>query len=238
MNADQEQEIEALQSIYPTEFERISTNQYKIEIYPYTAETETEINNVGISLEIEYPNDYPESAIPILQLTTCRGFINNNQMNQLKIELNELANTYLGTSSVFAITSHIQEFLLNLNTEKLSTANNGNNNNNGGDSSLDRFTMDNEVLESNIGKGTPVTIENFREWKENFQKDKKKEMANKRIEKLAKLPGNKTGREIFEERQRVLISKIGEEAAQNYVEEEDEGLEEMDEDLFLEEDEE
>ncbi|EFC42830.1 predicted protein [Naegleria gruberi] len=101
-------------------------------------------------------------------------------------------------------------------------------------SSKDRFTMDSEVLASNIGRGTPVTIENFREWRDKFVVEQKKIMEKQRIEKAKKLPGPKSGREIFEERQQLLISKIGEAAAANqYVEEDD-----IDEDLFLEDEDE
>ncbi|EFC42827.1 predicted protein [Naegleria gruberi] len=206
---EQSNELEALQSIYPTELTINSSTNFKIEIYPYTVESETETNSVGITLEVNYTPDYPESVIPSFEIYNTRGSITKREMSELKDMLIETANQFLGTSCVFTIASTIQEY-------------------------LDRFTMDSEVLASNIGRGTPVTIENFREWRDKFVVEQKKIMEKQRIEKAKKLPGPKSGREIFEERQQLLISKIGEAAAANqYVEEDD-----IDEDLFLEDEDE
>ncbi|KAF0972770.1 hypothetical protein FDP41_009019 [Naegleria fowleri] len=235
---EQQLEIEALQSIYPTELSLLSDTHYKIEIFPYTVESETEVNNVGITLEVTYHDDYPSSSIPHFEIYNTRGNITNRTMNELKELLTETANQFIGTSCVFTLASTIQEFLAKYQQEQQSassstTAPPSASSSTTNDSSLDRFTMDSEVLVSNIGRGTPVTPENFKEWRDKFVQEQQKVMEKERAEKAKRFPGSKTGRQIFEERQQLLISKIGEEAAQQYVDED-----EIDEDLFLNEEEE
>jgi len=240
---EQQNELEALQSIYPTELTLLSDTQFKIEIFPYTVESDDEPNTVGVTMEVSYPTEYPESSIPDVILTNTKGNIPNRQMMELKELITETAQQFLGTSCVFSLASTVQEWLIQWQLDCNSSAASEKQ-----DENLDRFTMDNEVLQSNIGKGTPVTIENFREWRDKFVVEQKKLMEKQRLERLKKFPGLKTGREIFEERQQALINKIGEAAAMQYVEEdeiedvegeiEEENGEEIDEDLFLEDDDE
>ncbi|KAG2372664.1 hypothetical protein C9374_003389 [Naegleria lovaniensis] len=237
---EQQLEIEALQSIYPTELTLLSDTHFKIEIFPYTVESETEVNDVGITLEVTYHDDYPSSSIPHFDIYNTRGNITNRTMNELKELLVDTANQFMGTSCVFTLASTIQEFLIKYQQEQSSSESttatssaSGTSSSSANDSSLDRFTMDSEVLVSNIGRGTPVTPENFKEWRDKFVQEQQKVMEKERAEKAKRFPGAKTGRQIFEERQQLLISKIGEEAAQQYVDED-----EIDEELFLNEEDE
>ena len=214
-------EIEALQAIYPDEFEMIEEpSKYRIKLLPNPADGD-ENNHVGIYLVCEIPSDYPE-IVPTISIEVIKGLGASHEEEIMAVGAQKLEEN-LGMPSIFATAEAIREWLVENNVE-------------GQDGSMYAEMMrkqsqkdvdekrkekkaaiaraadkENEVVEVDpveleiIRKrqaGTPVTLEVFMKWRENFEAEKRAGEVEKVV--MEKKP---TGKELF------LTNKAGMEEA-------------------------
>jgi hypothetical protein len=208
---EQEQEVEALQSIYMDDFVLLEKNKYEITL---RNEPEEEIQ-VQIKLSVEYPEKYPEVlcyfSIESLDLTRteCENLLSN---------LTEVMEENLGTGVlVFNLTTHIQDYLSQYSSKKeeeneFKKIQKEKEEEKERLSKLNRFVKDSEI--DFIEDGNPVTLENFAQWKLQFDKEYLEKKEKKESKKL-------TGREIFEQKVKGVVGV-------------DPDAEMFDDDLFLE----
>ncbi|KAJ1904198.1 rwd domain-containing protein, partial [Coemansia sp. IMI 209127] len=118
---EQQNEIDILQSIYPTEFEEIATDPYKYSIR-IQIEDEEEIRPCVVSLVIEYTPTYPdelpefdllleeddeeEDAKP---LTETDATLSDVDIEDMKAKAREIAEESIGMAMVFGMASTLKE---------------------------------------------------------------------------------------------------------------------------------
>ena len=188
MKEEQLEEIEILESIYPDEIERINEESISILI-----NLECEADQ-GLIVEVEFPEDYPESVIPVIKIspddtdpTIGKGEkysykLTNKDCSDLRNQAIEIAEENLGMPSIFTIVSAIKENAESLYEARIRSME---------VERLKKLEIE-EAKEQEKFKGTPVTKESFNAWRLKFRAemglDKEKERIN----------GRYTGREIFD----------------------------------------
>jgi hypothetical protein len=195
---EQAQELDILRSIYPDELDEISETKFNVHFALDTKPVKY------VVLEVEYPEDYPET-VPILNVETSDGTflkerkgegeeeddeevhfqdeLNNDDMKKLLDELNENAQENVGMASVFTLASLLKEQAEELYNEKVKKK----------EQAHEKAILAEEEKEQEKFRGTPVTAESFAEWRRKFREEFKLDQANEQKDKT-KL----TGREIFE----------------------------------------
>ncbi|KAJ2390608.1 rwd domain-containing protein [Coemansia sp. RSA 2559] len=213
---EQQNEIDILQSIYPTEFEEIATDPYKYSIR-IQIEDEEEIRPCAVILVVEYTPTYPdelpefdllleeedeEDAKP---LTETDATLSDVDIEDMKAKARETAEESIGMAMVFGMASTLKEVCaerLREKTEALKKI---------------REERIKKEIEAEQAKfvGTLVTRANFLEWKEKFDREneelKQAEQSNTGDSKSAarralaggaagsKNDGKLSGRELFEQ---------------------------------------
>lgn len=190
--------MDILRSIYPDELDEISETKFNVHFALDTKPVKY------VVLEVEYPEDYPET-VPILNVETSDGTflkerkgegeeeddeevhfqdeLNNDDMKKLLDELNENAQENVGMASVFTLASLLKEQAEELYNEKVKKK----------EQAHEKAILAEEEKEQEKFRGTPVTAESFAEWRRKFREEFKLDQANEPKDKT-KL----TGREIFE----------------------------------------
>lgn len=190
--------MDILRSIYPDELDEISETKFNVHFALDTKPVKY------VVLEVEYPEDYPET-VPILNVETSDGTflkerkgegeeeddeevhfqdeLNNDDMKKLLDELNENAQENVGMASVFTLASLLKEQAEELYNEKVKKK----------EQAHEKAILAEEEKEQEKFRGTPVTAESFAEWRRKFREEFKLDQANEQKDKT-KL----TGREIFE----------------------------------------
>eukprot|EP01027_Heterolobosea_sp_BB2_P011634 GEZU01016931.1.p1 GENE.GEZU01016931.1~~GEZU01016931.1.p1 ORF type:complete len:266 (+),score=76.03 GEZU01016931.1:25-798(+) len=214
MNYEEEQtnEIEALKAIYLDDFEEVDTKpmKFKINIYPHTGEGD-DVNFVGATLQVTYTPKYPEE-LPIVNVFPLNG-LTKAEADELKAFLDQVAQDNLnGMVMIFTLASEAQQWLLQRNDRREQEQNEMNlaaelakkeEEKKKELAKLTRFS-DVEGVEEKRLKGTPVTIEAFREWKIKFDEERlaKQKQAEQEAEKTINTQKKvrMTGRQLFESR--------------------------------------
>ncbi|KAJ1799790.1 rwd domain-containing protein [Coemansia sp. RSA 2399] len=214
---EQQNEIDILQSIYPTEFEEIATDPYKYSIR-IQIEDEEEIRPCVVSLVIEYTPTYPdelpefdllleeddeeEDAKP---LTETDATLSDVDIEDMKAKAREIAEESIGMAMVFGMASTLKEVCAERLREKTEA--------------LKRIREQRikREIEAEQAKfvGTLVTRANFLEWKEKFEREseelKQADQSNTGDSRGAarralaggaagsKYDGKLSGRELFEQ---------------------------------------
>jgi len=194
---EQESEIEALESIYPTEFNLIQSDPYIFRIFVKSERYDEGDNGLCAVLQFKLPEAYPEE-LPEFQI-----LVNNeddeeaeedyetnlepDHVTDLTKFLNDIAQENLGMAMTFTMVSDTQEWLNKRYEKELKER----------EDEEERRIQEAEEAERNRFEGTKVNVQNFMEWKMKFDA----EIAIKRreaIERERELIGNKlTGRELF-----------------------------------------
>jgi hypothetical protein len=239
--------------IYEDRYEEVQDNRFKLHLYPYTVENEDtkEINHVGATIQIIYPDEYPEQ-VPEINIHSLKG-LNNQMISELKSKLDEIALECIGSPMVFNIASTAQEWLLEKNDEHVDSDSEGEEEEEEEArlSAYERMMKERQQKQNELlglgrfhldstGTGTPVTIDNFIEWKQRFDEERrqvqealKKQQLQLLLQSGKLLPKEEnklTGREWFEQKSRWFNDAITEDV-------EEEVDVDIDEDLFLEDDE-
>ncbi|KAL0482787.1 hypothetical protein AKO1_014235, partial [Acrasis kona] len=227
---EQRTEKEALESIYADSYQEVEKNLIKINIYPYTVESDDEINYVGLTLQITYPETYPEVK-PEISIFSLKGLA-KKETDELKKNLEQIAEDNLGTIMVFTLASSAQEWLLEHNDQKTAKRNEEIKQETGAyeseeeeedeyeklmreksqvSNNLTRYSENTQIsAQTYVSQGTPVTKEIFNQWKEQFILERKEVREKLQQESNTEgqiLYGKLTGREIFE--QKKYVEKVG-----------------------------
>ncbi|XP_022190816.2 RWD domain-containing protein 1 [Nilaparvata lugens] len=180
---EQNNEIEALDSIYCGEMEIITTEPLYVFIIPVKSDNYDDDQEAGLlaRLKFEYTPTYPEE-IPTISLDGSEN-LEELQEQELLDHLEQQAQENIGMVMIFTLVSAAQEWLNTVNDE------------------LCRQQVEREELrvkqeeeaERKRFEGTVVTVESFLAWKKAFDlemghcRDKDKDEKNKKL----------TGKELF-----------------------------------------
>jgi len=199
---EQELELEALESIFENELEKISDTEFSLKFKPFPQDEEE--NFVGVTLRIAYTDEYPDVA-PEWELQDVWQ-ISDPKIEELKSKVEESIQESLGMAMVYTIAEMCQDWLKENNVKALSMHEEMMLRN-GGDEPEEEEDEDNEsdvdAMEEEEWKGLKekplcavserLTVDSFKEWKEKFDE----EMIAAGIFKDTKIVQNKTGRQIF-----------------------------------------
>ncbi|KAF9961815.1 RWD domain-containing protein 1 [Mortierella alpina] len=184
---EQTNELEALQSIYPDEYEEISTDPGEFSILIEPEEQDGE-DIYSLKLHVKYTETYPDT-LPEFSIETNEGELEQEDYDTIMRKVTEAAEEAIGMGMVFSMASTAKDSLTEIilfNKEKRERE------------EEERAQRELEA-EEKLKEGTRVTVENFTRWKTAFDA----EMAEKeRIEKGLKKEDPKmlkpTGRQLFE----------------------------------------
>lgn len=193
---DQRNEIEALESIYPSELKIISDSPE----YSFTLDIKTESlkenpdEYMAISLQFTYVPSYPDEA-PVVEIADTENFFDNDVEDLMEF-LNSKIEENLGMVMVYTIVSEVSEWL----NKRLVTG-------------ISQRKKDEELRikqaeeeERNKFEGVRVTVESFLTWKAKFDQ----EMAElKKLRAKDDMTSKKlTGRELFEKDHTLVDSDL------------------------------
>ncbi|PCH38244.1 RWD-domain-containing protein [Wolfiporia cocos MD-104 SS10] len=190
------EEFEVLESIYPTELTKISERAVRIEVEPEVPiEGEEELK---LSLEVQYTDEYPD-ALPEFSLETIEGSIDDADLDKLLDELRKVGEENLGMAMTFALVTHLREQLSSLIQQKVERREHE-------EMEKERLALEAEEART---RGTPVTVESFKTWKAQFEKEMAAKKVREEEEKLRgisfkereeykKLAIRLSGRQLFE----------------------------------------
>uniref|UniRef100_A0A2K6U309 RWD domain-containing protein 1 n=1 Tax=Saimiri boliviensis boliviensis TaxID=39432 RepID=A0A2K6U309_SAIBB len=204
---EQRNELEALESIYPDSFTVLSESPPSFTI-TVTSEAGENDETVQTTLKFTYSEKYPDEA-PLYEIFSQENLEDNDISDILKL-LALQAEENLGMVMIFTLVTAVQEKL-------------------------------NEIVDQiktrQLFHGTPVTIENFLNWKAKFDAELL-EIKKKRMKEEEQAGKNKlSGKQLFETDHNLDTSDIQFlEDAGNNVEVDESLFQEMD-DLELEDDE-
>ncbi|XP_014251888.1 RWD domain-containing protein 1 [Cimex lectularius] len=181
--AEQESEIEALDSIYYGEMEIIATEPFHVFVISIKSDDYEEGTTTGIMcrLRFEYTAQYPEE-LPIIDIEDFDN-IEEDETEELLNFVVQQAKDNLGMAMVFTLVSSVQEWI-NLKCEIRAEQNK---------LEKERKKKEEEEEEQKKFEGTLVTVESFLQWKQAFEIEmgmfdkKEKDDKNKKL----------TGRELF-----------------------------------------
>lgn len=106
MNEDQQEELEALNSIYMDEIVMTGDAAFKMTLWPDDDE-----HNVGCRLEVVFPTDYPNEPPEI----TLNPLLNLYEINTISAEVDEVVASCIGSAMMFGVIEKIKEILLGKN---------------------------------------------------------------------------------------------------------------------------
>jgi len=187
---EQQNEIEALESIYPEEFKVISESPPCFQIDVASEETPPEKVVDGeeapaqarACLQFTYVENYPDE-VPLIEILTTEELA-EDEVNELDSQLRQQAEEELGMVMVFTLVSLCQEFLDTAAQQAHDRK------------EYEKKREEREEEQRQLAKtlGTQVTLETFTVWKTNFDMERLAKLGNK-----AKLiEGKLTGRQLFE----------------------------------------
>ncbi|CEP11326.1 hypothetical protein [Parasitella parasitica] len=198
---EQANEIEALESIYPDEFEAVSDKEFKIAIYP---EEQDEENPRGISLHVTYTPNYPEE-LPEYEIETIEGQIPSSYYEKIRQLVKQVAEDSVGMAMIFTMVMTIKEELDNivLDVQKAE------------EEIINEKRRKEEEAEQAKFLGTKVTVDSFMAWKKKFDAEMLEKDAVLKAKRAKELKGRITGRQMFEQDKSLALSDA------NYMDEGD-----------------
>jgi len=190
------EEIEVLESIYPTELLRPSDRDIGI-----IAEADDPLDGaeeLRVTLCLHYTDAYPDE-LPEMSLKVNQGSIDDTDLDGLVSQLREAGEENLGMAMTFTLVTLLREKLSQLIRVKAERQN------------KEEMEKERRVLEEEEARtrGTPVTVESFKVWKAKFDKklaakkaqeeeEKLKAMTPKEREEYKRLASRLSGRHLFE----------------------------------------
>eukprot|EP00033_Pygsuia_biforma_P001064 GCRY01001211.1.p1 GENE.GCRY01001211.1~~GCRY01001211.1.p1 ORF type:complete len:241 (+),score=59.68 GCRY01001211.1:141-863(+) len=225
---EQQEEVEALQAIYLEEFEEISTYpfQFSIDIFPSEFDAETEIEQPSLQLFFELPASYPEEK-PIIEIKKAVN-LQEFHTDTIQEKIDQLCEESLGTQVTFIIVQEIKEFLDQTVEELIEDIKKREEEEKEQLLLAEQIRKQKEWEEYEKRLGTPVTVENFTEWKIKFEEERAK-AASEKAEQESK-DGKLTGKEWFlRNKARVTGTEGLDEAASNlYLDDDDDDISDSD----------
>ena len=109
-----EEELEALEVIFPYELNIKQKHPYKLEIM-INSSSEEEENYLKMIFQLEIPHDYPNN-IPFMMLKNMSpDYLNNQNLDKFETEIRALARENLGTQMIFLIADYLREQIADIN---------------------------------------------------------------------------------------------------------------------------
>ncbi|KAK4224599.1 RWD domain-containing protein [Podospora fimiseda] len=194
---DQIEEREVLDSIFPDEITDISETEYRISI---VLDLDDKNEPPVMLLTVRYPEEYPDKA-PLLELSAPQNVTPHPYLNiaedkeQLLQGLESTIEENLGIAMVFTLVSTLKEAAEQLVADR---------------KEIEAKVHEEVVLaaereENKKFQGTPVTVETFKKWRDDFFKEMEEERLREEEEKAAEMkkakikePARLTGRQLWE----------------------------------------
>ncbi|XP_015909751.1 RWD domain-containing protein 1 [Parasteatoda tepidariorum] len=212
---EQRNEIEALESIYPSEMKVLTVDpefSFTVDIRTEPLRNSSDEEYMFVALKFEYVPNYPDEA-PLMEVEESEN-MSDDDITDLLAFLQNRVEDNLGMVMVFTLVSEASEWL---NTRL-----------------VDSITQRKDAEEQRIRRleeeerqrfeGVRVTVESFMNWKFKFDQ----EMAElKKLQKEEIVSKKLTGRELFEKDQTLVDSDL------QFLQEGDEEVK-VDESLFQE----
>ncbi|KAI0281371.1 RWD-domain-containing protein [Russula aff. rugulosa BPL654] len=190
------EEFEVLESIYADELIKLSEKEIRIDIRPDDLEDGEE--SLNLSLTVYYTDGYPDE-LPKLSLELLEGEIDEEEINGLLDSAQTVAQENVGMAMTFTIVSHLREQLSTLIRTRSERR------------KKEALESERKILEEEEARtrGTPVTIQSFKEWKIIFdreahrgkmrgEEERLKAMTTKEREEYKRMGSRLTGRQLFE----------------------------------------
>ncbi|KAF4614623.1 hypothetical protein D9613_003044 [Agrocybe pediades] len=205
------EEFEVLESIYPTELQRLSERE--IEIEAEADDIPDGAENVRVTLCVQYSDTYPDE-LPTLLLKHEDPKINDEDIENLLKDLRRVGEENLGMAMTFTLVSHLRELLSELVRFKIEEERKA-------EAEKERLALEEEEKRT---RGTPVTVESFKAWKLAFDKEMALKKAQEEEERLKALTpkereewkrsvGRPSGRQLFEKNKNLEDETLIEEGA-------------------------
>jgi len=185
--AEQQDEIEAIESIYSEEISIISDSPHRFTIPVKTEdydEEEGDGEGMWVLLKFTFPKNYPDEA-PEMEIEEEEN-MDEDMRNGLRAKLAEVAEENLGMAMVFTIVSEAIQWL-GETQDRLK---------NEEEARIKKIKDEADAEEQRKLEGTKVTIESFLAWKADFDEELRKKKG-KELEEKTKKSKKKTGRELF-----------------------------------------
>ncbi|KAJ2608046.1 rwd domain-containing protein [Coemansia sp. RSA 1365] len=207
---EQNDEIEILKSIYPSEFTEHSTDPHKFSLNISIEEEDIRSCNLSLGIEYttKYPDELPSFTIDLLEdslpeASETDGVLDSKDLENIHNKLHKMYEENLGMAMVFGMATDLKEIAAQLLVEKTKEL-----------KRLKDARLQKEI-EADRAKfvGTLVTRENFLQWKERFNAemslrdatladssvDDSRSSAARRLGTKAAGGGKLTGRQLFEQ---------------------------------------
>ncbi|KZT33019.1 RWD-domain-containing protein [Sistotremastrum suecicum HHB10207 ss-3] len=198
------EEFEVLESIYPTELTRVSDTEALISVEPEDGTPHQ--SELILQLRLNYPETYPES-LPDLSLEVVDGELEEVEEQRLLEGMRSVGEENLGMAMTFTLVSFLRDQVASILTARAEL--------------LEHEAMEKERLELEAEeartKGTPVTVESFKQWKQRFdrqveiarareEEERLKGLSPKEREEFKKVAARFTGRQLFERNRELATS--------------------------------
>ncbi|KAI8376177.1 ubiquitin-conjugating enzyme/RWD-like protein [Radiomyces spectabilis] len=189
---EQRNELEALESIYPEEFEDLGEEGFKILVHP---DDQDEAAPVVLTLNVKYTPQYPDE-LPETEVEVVSGELTGAQKERLHQAVQTAGEESLGMVMVFAMASVLKEELNNVLNESQRTQ---------AAMEAEKRRLEEEREQAKF-KGTKLTVERFMEWKAKFDKEMETQEEEERKARLRELKNRPTGRQLFEQDKSLAMS--------------------------------
>ena len=207
MNSDLQDEIEALESIYPDEFQLLSPYKAQLDISDWS---DSSFPNLNLHLQIEFPETYPND-IPIIDYTLLnqeeeeeeeQEILTYEDLENLKTKVELESKENVGMAMIFTLVEFIKEELPRIYKEKQDIQE---------QIRLEKLAkLEQEELARK--QGTICTIESFNAWLSTFLQEIKSIKnsggvltpameaiaAGSKLFQVKSLNGKLNGRQLFE----------------------------------------
>ena len=187
-----EEELEALEFIFPEEMTIHSIKPWKIDVI-INSSSEPDDNYLKMLLIMEVPHDYPNN-IPFMRLKNLSpDYLNNANLDQYETEIRALARENVGMQMIFMVADHLREQIANINDTVLGKFNKI------VEAREEQERLDSAPVTSNMNNldYTPVNVETFGKWCKEFLENLRAEEQ----QQLTEQDLRKTGKELFLEKQ-------------------------------------
>jgi len=202
---EQQQELEALESIYFDEFEKVNDEppQFRILIQsqdPYEYLDDGEDHEIiKCYLYIEFPETYPEVK-PIMEIQDYEN-LDESEISSLLEELDQASEENLGMGMIFTLSSQLKDTVDNMVMERKEQK----------EREEEERIKREEEEERKKHEGTKVTVESFLAWKAKFDQEQKEleeenQLKQKKKNEFKKIKNVLTGRQLFEQDTTLLDS--------------------------------
>jgi len=175
---------------------KLSEKEIRVDIEPDSLEDGQE--SLKLALIVHYTDNYPDE-LPNLSLEPLEGEVDEEELNDLLDSARAVGQENIGMAMTFTIVSHLREQLV---THIRTRSERGR---------KEALELERKALEEEEARtrGTPVTVESFKEWKIIFdreaslrkmreEEEKLKSMTTKEKEEYKKIAVRLTGRQLFE----------------------------------------